>query len=107
MRGAPSRHWVASEAPRCPGGAMGEGAPVGLKGGCFGRNVARVGSKWAYDASAPPPVSPPPPARAPPPLDLYLTNGEPITEIEDVVMKDTAPIRANEDGYVTRNVTYE
>ncbi|MEL6948628.1 MAG: polysaccharide lyase 6 family protein [Pseudomonadota bacterium] len=41
------------------------------------------------------------------PLDLYLTNGEPITEIEDVVMKDTAPIRANEDGYVTRNVTYE
>ncbi|MEO0617053.1 MAG: alginate lyase, partial [Pseudomonadota bacterium] len=41
------------------------------------------------------------------PLDLHLTNGEPITEIEDVVIEDTAPIRANEDGYVTRNVTYE
>ena len=41
------------------------------------------------------------------PLELYLTNGEPITIIQDVVMKDTTPIRANNDSYVIRNVTYE
>ncbi len=40
-------------------------------------------------------------------LTLYLTNGEPITVIQDVVMKDTGPIRANNDGYQTDNVTYE
>jgi len=41
------------------------------------------------------------------PLELYLTNGEPITVIEDVVMKDTGPIRANNDEYMIRNATYE
>ena len=41
------------------------------------------------------------------PLELYLTNGEPITHIEDVVMKDTGAIRANSDEYSVRNVTYE
>ncbi|MGI9232397.1 MAG: chondroitinase-B domain-containing protein, partial [Woeseiaceae bacterium] len=41
------------------------------------------------------------------PLELYLTNGEPITVIEDVVMKDTAEIRANSDEYSIDNVTYE
>ena len=41
------------------------------------------------------------------PLDLYLTNGEPITVIEDVVMQDTPPIKANRDEYKIRNVTYE
>ncbi len=41
------------------------------------------------------------------PLELYLTNGEPITVIEDVVMKDTSAIRANRDEYTIRNVTYE
>ncbi len=41
------------------------------------------------------------------PLELYLTNGEPITVIEDVVMKDTAAIRSNNDQYTIRNVTYE
>ena len=40
-------------------------------------------------------------------LELFLTNGEPITVIEDVVMKDTAAIRANNDEYSVRNVTYE
>ncbi|MEO1596428.1 MAG: polysaccharide lyase 6 family protein [Pseudomonadota bacterium] len=40
------------------------------------------------------------------PLALHLTNGEPITEIADVVMENTGPIRANEERYVTRNVTY-
>ena len=41
------------------------------------------------------------------PLELFLTNGEPITVIEDVVMKDTPPIKANNDEYTIRNVTYE
>ena len=41
------------------------------------------------------------------PLELFLTNGEPITVIEDVAMIDTPPIRANNDGYTIRNVTYE
>ncbi|MEN7342328.1 MAG: polysaccharide lyase 6 family protein [Pseudomonadota bacterium] len=40
------------------------------------------------------------------PLALYMTNGEPITEIADIVLEDTAPIRANHDGYTSRNVTY-
>ncbi|MEP1383979.1 MAG: polysaccharide lyase 6 family protein [Paraglaciecola sp.] len=41
------------------------------------------------------------------PLELFLTNGGPITEIKDVVMKDTAKISANNDGYTAENVTYE
>jgi poly(beta-D-mannuronate) lyase len=41
------------------------------------------------------------------PLELFLTNGEPITVVEEVVMQDTASIRANNDEYVIRNVTYE
>ncbi len=41
------------------------------------------------------------------PLELFLTNGEPITRIEDVVMKGTAPIRANNDGYEVENVIYD
>ncbi len=41
------------------------------------------------------------------PLELFLTNGEPITEIRDVVMKDTQPIRANNDDYDVSNVTYD
>lgn len=41
------------------------------------------------------------------PLELFLTNGEPITIVEDVVMKDTGQIRANNDEYTIRNVTYE
>ena len=41
------------------------------------------------------------------PLDLHLTNGEPITLIEDVVMKNTVEIRANNDEYEVRNVVYE
>ena len=41
------------------------------------------------------------------PLDLFLTNGEPITLIENVTMKDTAAIRANSDEYTIRNVIYE
>ncbi len=41
------------------------------------------------------------------PLELYLTNGEPITVIRDVVMNDTGPIRANSSEYVTENVVYE
>jgi poly(beta-D-mannuronate) lyase len=41
------------------------------------------------------------------PLELYLTNGEPITVIENVVMQDTPPIKANRDEYTIRNVTYE
>ena len=41
------------------------------------------------------------------PIELFLTNGEPITLIQDVVMKNTPGIRANNDGYQTQNVTYE
>ena len=41
------------------------------------------------------------------PLDLYLTNGEPITVIRDVVMVQTAPIRANSTRYETENVVYQ
>ncbi|MEM9386918.1 MAG: chondroitinase-B domain-containing protein [Pseudomonadota bacterium] len=41
------------------------------------------------------------------PLALFLTNGEPITEIRDVVMQETPPIRANHDGYKAENVTYQ
>ena len=41
------------------------------------------------------------------PLELYLTNGEPITVIRDVVMTDTGQIRANNDEYQIENVTYE
>lgn len=41
------------------------------------------------------------------PLELFLTNGEPITRIEDVVMTGTAPIRANNDGYEVDNLIYD
>ncbi|MBQ4832058.1 alginate lyase [Pseudoalteromonas sp. MMG010] len=41
------------------------------------------------------------------PLSLYLTNGEPITVIEDVTMKDTPKIRANNNEYTTKNITYK
>ncbi|MEO0420952.1 MAG: polysaccharide lyase 6 family protein [Pseudomonadota bacterium] len=41
------------------------------------------------------------------PLTLFLTNGEPITQIRDVVMKNTQPIRANHAGYEAENVTYQ
>ena len=40
------------------------------------------------------------------PVDLYLTNGEPITVIKNIVMEDTDPIRANSSEYETENVTY-
>ena len=41
------------------------------------------------------------------PLELYLTNGEPIAVIKDVVMKDTGPIRANHNEYEIDNVVYQ
>ena len=41
------------------------------------------------------------------PLELYLTNGEPITIIKDVVMKGTDPIRANNNEYEIENVVYD
>ncbi|WP_166422297.1 polysaccharide lyase 6 family protein [Paraglaciecola sp. 20A4] len=41
------------------------------------------------------------------PLELYLTNGEPTTVIENVEMKDTDKIRANSGEYKTSNVTYD
>jgi len=40
------------------------------------------------------------------PLELYLTNGEPITMIKDVVMEDTSPIRANNNEYEIDNAVY-
>ena len=41
------------------------------------------------------------------PLDLYLTNGEPISVIRDVVMTNTDQIRANSDAYETDNIVYD
>lgn len=41
------------------------------------------------------------------PLELFLTNGEPITVIKDNVMTDTAEIRANNNEYTIENVTYD
>ncbi len=40
------------------------------------------------------------------PLELYLTNGEPITLINDVVMKETGQIRSNSDAFTAKNVDY-
>lgn len=41
------------------------------------------------------------------PIDLFLTNGEPITVIEDIVMTNTAEIRSNNDEYTIENVEYQ
>ena len=41
------------------------------------------------------------------PLELFLTNGGPVTVIKDIVLKDTGKIRANNSGYETKNVTYQ
>jgi len=41
------------------------------------------------------------------PLELYLTNGEPITIINDVVMTETGKIRANNNEYSAENVVYQ
>ena len=41
------------------------------------------------------------------PLELYLTNGEPITVIKDVVMEGTPPLRANNNEYEINNVVYQ
>ncbi len=41
------------------------------------------------------------------PLELFLTNGEPISVIEDVVMENTSPIRANRNEYQAINVVYQ
>ncbi|NIB42545.1 alginate lyase [Pseudomaricurvus alkylphenolicus] len=41
------------------------------------------------------------------PLDLHLTNGEPITVISDILMKDTGKIRANSNKYQANDVIYK
>lgn len=41
------------------------------------------------------------------PLELFLTNGEPITVIRDVVMRSTPGIRANNNEYKVENVLYQ
>jgi poly(beta-D-mannuronate) lyase len=38
------------------------------------------------------------------PLELFLTNGEPVSVFEDVVMVNTGPIRANRNEYKAENV---
>jgi len=40
------------------------------------------------------------------PLELFLTNGEPITVIENLEMNNTPKIRANNDGYIKKNINY-
>ena len=39
------------------------------------------------------------------PLELYLTNGDPITVIEDIELIGTPEIKANNDGYEAKNVS--
>jgi len=41
------------------------------------------------------------------PLEIFLTNGGPITVIKDIVLKDSGKIRANNTGYESRNVIYK
>ncbi|WP_017446147.1 polysaccharide lyase 6 family protein [Gayadomonas joobiniege] len=41
------------------------------------------------------------------PLELYLTNGEPITVIEDITLKGTPKIRANKPDFKTKNIVYQ
>ncbi len=41
------------------------------------------------------------------PLELFLTNGEPITRIDGVVMQDTAPIKSNSNQYSSDNIIYK
>ena len=41
------------------------------------------------------------------PLRLFLTNGEPLTIIDGVVMKNTGQIQSNSDQYQVKNVSYE
>ena len=41
------------------------------------------------------------------PISLYLTNGEPITVIENVTHNNTPKIRANNEEYSVENVTYQ
>jgi poly(beta-D-mannuronate) lyase len=41
------------------------------------------------------------------PLSLYLTNGEPITRIEKVTMKNTPRIKANKHDYTAEQVVYK
>lgn len=41
------------------------------------------------------------------PLKLYLTNGEPITNIEDCTFKDAGEIMANNEAYNTANIIYQ
>ena len=41
------------------------------------------------------------------PLSLHLTNGDPVTRISDVVMKGTDKIRANNQGFESKNVVYK
>ncbi len=41
------------------------------------------------------------------PLELFLTNGEPITLIENLVMTNTGKIRANNDEFTIGNVVYQ
>ncbi len=38
------------------------------------------------------------------PIDLHLTNGEPITEIEDLMLVNTPSIKSNNNEYKTSNV---
>ncbi|MGO2366883.1 MAG: polysaccharide lyase 6 family protein [Pseudoalteromonas sp.] len=41
------------------------------------------------------------------PLELYLTNGDPVTVIENVQMIDTPKIRSNNDRYESNNINYQ
>ena len=41
------------------------------------------------------------------PLELFMTNGGPITVIQDVVLRNSGKIRANNNEYEAHNVTYK
>ena len=40
-------------------------------------------------------------------ISLYLTNGEPLTLIENVTMRNTPEIQSNHAGYTTKHVVYQ
>lgn len=41
------------------------------------------------------------------PVTLHLTNGEPITRFDNIVLKNSGKIRSNSDQYTATNIIYE
>lgn len=41
------------------------------------------------------------------PLELFMTNGEPITVLENIVMTNTGEIRSNNDEFIAEDIVYQ